>query len=181
MNAGIITLIVVGAVVLLIACCCLTCCLSNSSWIKRKREVWDANSKITETACGAIEYSMRGAAPYILLLHGAPGAHDGASNFAARWVEGGFGVIAPSRPGYGRTPHDSGKSYAAQADCFAALLDVLQIDKVIPYGVSAGGPAAIHFAARHPDKTAALLLEAAVTGPMTHPIEQHLDSGAVKI
>ena len=60
-----------------------------------------------------------------------------------RWLEYGFGVIAPSRPGYGRTPLEIGKTHAESADCYAALLDVLKVDKVVVTGISAGGPSAI--------------------------------------
>ena len=105
-----------------------------------------------------------------MLLHGTPGCHDGLSGVADDWLKEGFGVLAPSRPGYGRTPLVN--SYAEQAHVLAALLDALQIDKVVPLCVSGGGPAGIQFAALHPDRTYALLTECAVTGLMgSHPIE----------
>ena len=37
-------------------------------------------------------------------------------------------MIAPSRPGYGRTPLSSGKTHEEAADLMAALLDELKID-----------------------------------------------------
>ena len=74
----------------------------------------------------------------------------------------GFGTISVSRPGYLRTPLSTGPSMAEQADAMAALLDVLDVDQVVPHGVSGGGPAAIQFAARHPDRTSALLLSCAI-------------------
>jgi pimeloyl-ACP methyl ester carboxylesterase len=42
------------------------------------------------------------------------------------------------------------------------MLDALYIDKVTVLGISSGGPSAVHFAARHPNRTNALLLDAAV-------------------
>ena len=42
------------------------------------------------------------------------------------------------------------------------LLDVLDVDQVVLHGVSGGGPSAIEFAARHPDRTSALLLSCAI-------------------
>ena len=51
----------------------------------------------------------------------------------------------------------------------AALLDELQIDKVVAYGTSGGGPAALEFAIRHSERTKAVLLECAVTGSYKYP------------
>ena len=103
-----------------------------------------------------------------MCLHGSPGLHDGLIQWFSSFSSHGFGVIAPSRPGYGRTNIEIGKSYADQADCFAALLDHLKIDKVSVYGISGGGPAAIQFAARYPKKCSVLLTECAVTGEFVH-------------
>ena len=126
------------------------------------RKQWEAASTIAETTLGPVEYSLRGEGPVILCLHGMPGMHDGVLNMFDSFVEKGFKVLAPSRPGYGRTP--AVFSYAQQADVMSALLDVLQITKVSVYGVSGGGPPAIQFAARHPEKCSSLILESAVTG-----------------
>ena len=58
------------------------------------------------------------------------------------WLDNGFGVICPSRPGYGRTPLGKEKTSAEAADQIAALLDTLKIEKVVASGISGGGPAA---------------------------------------
>ena len=71
----------------------------------------------------------------------------------AFWVDNGYGVIAPSRPGWARTPMDVGKKPDEAADSFAELLDELGIEKVVVHCVSGGGPTGINFAARHPEKT----------------------------
>ena len=71
--------------------------------------------------------------------------------------------LSPPRPGYLRTPLTTGPTYEEQVDAYAALLDSIGVDRVAVYGLSAGGPPAIHFAARHPDRTSALLLGCAVT------------------
>ena len=67
----------------------------------------NATSILVETAFGPVEYSKQGQAPYILLMHGSPGIHDGMAKMGAECLDYGFGVIAPSRPGYGRTPFGS--------------------------------------------------------------------------
>jgi len=131
----------------------------------------DPTAIVAETACGPMEYSITGQAPYVLFLHGSPGCHDGYTKLAEalEWPKNGFGVIAPSRPGYGRTPIASGRTYPAQADCFAALLDTLKIEKVVVYAVSGGSPAALSFAAQHPSRTYCCLTESGATGSFPHP------------
>jgi len=51
-----------------------------------------------------------------------------------------------------------GAAVADQADAYAALLDHLQLDRVVLCGFSAGGPAAIQFALRHPERLYGLVL-----------------------
>ena len=57
----------------------------------------------------------------------------------------GFRVIAPSRPGYLRTPfpRDGDASCVRQADLLACVLDTLGVERVAVMGVSAGGVAAL--------------------------------------
>src|SRR5262245_23674301 len=136
--------------------------LGYSKWRSMRVAELERGSEIVETTRGPVEFSRRGASPYVVVFHGGPGGHDQA--FAAEpLVAAGFGSITPSRPGYLRTPLPVGRSLEEQADTIAALLDALDIDKVAAYGLSAGGPYAIQFAARHPDRTRALLLACAVT------------------
>jgi pimeloyl-ACP methyl ester carboxylesterase len=49
---------------------------------------------------------------------------------------------------------------ADQADVYAVLLDALGIERSAIFGYSAGGPSAIQFALRHPDRTTGLILMA---------------------
>lgn len=114
------------------------------------------------TAHGQVQYARAGAGPMVLALHGGPGGFD--QGLAAAWhlEAGGCEVLAPSRPGYLRTPLVSGLYPEEQADLCAALLDELDVERVAVLGYSAGGPAAVQFAARHPDRTRALFLDAAI-------------------
>jgi pimeloyl-ACP methyl ester carboxylesterase len=82
---------------------------------------------------------------------------------------GAFRYIVPSRPGYLRTPLSVGKTPKEQAEAFAALLDALKIEKVAVIGGSGGGPSAIEFAARYPERCIALVLEAAITMKIVAP------------
>lgn len=131
-------------------------------WRARRIAELESTAEVIETKRGPVEFSRRGVSPYIVLFHGGPGGHD--QSFAVDpLVEAGFGSLTPSRPGYLRTPLATGRTFEEQADAIAFLLDALAIDQVAAYGVSAGGPCAVQFAARHPDRARALLLACAVT------------------
>ncbi|MHA1135693.1 MAG: alpha/beta fold hydrolase, partial [Candidatus Thorarchaeota archaeon] len=79
------------------------------------------------------------------------------------WINEGFSYLSISRPGYLRTPLSTGETFEQQADAIAALLDTLGISEVAILGASAGGPPAIHFALRYPDRVKALVLVSAVS------------------
>ena len=96
------------------------------------------------------------------------------------WETNGFGVIAPARPGYGRTPLGEQGIAAEAADLLAALLDTLGIEKVIVNCVSGGGPTGIWFAIRHPQKTQCLITECALTGNYDHPSAAELSGAMTK-
>ena len=64
-----------------------------------------------DTPHGPVEVFVKGDAPYVLAFFGSPSVHDGAYGLFDEFHEAGFGIISPSRPGYGRTPLSSGKTY----------------------------------------------------------------------
>ena len=122
----------------------------------------NAASEVVDTARGPVEFARHGAAPYVLIMHGTPQGHN-ASFIGEPMEAAGFGTITPSRPGYLRTPLATGRTFAEQADAAAALLEELGIDEVAVYGISGGGPSSIEFAARHPERARALILEVAIS------------------
>ena len=122
-----------------------------------------AASEVAETVLGPVEFLQSGKAPFVLQLHGTPGGYDQCVSLGAPFLAAGMGSIAVSRPGYLRTPISVGRTPAAQADALAALLDTLQVERVAVQGVSGGGPASIHFAARHADRISVLFLTCAVS------------------
>lgn len=74
------------------------------------------------------------------------------------WINAGYGIICPSRPGYLRTPLTRYPvSTDEQADLMAALLDYLHVDKVVVTGGSAGGPAIYQFGIRYSHRVVALI------------------------
>lgn len=121
------------------------------------------NSKLQTTSLGPIEYAMEGSGPVIVGVHGAPGGYDQTFAHLKDLIPANFSLLGWSRPGYLRTPLDVGKSVEQQADALALLLDQLGIKRAAIYGMSAGGPVALTFALRHPDRVWALVLECAIT------------------
>jgi len=119
-----------------------------------------ARSQIVETARGPVEYATVGDGPALLFVHGVMGGYD-QSLLLARLIHG-FQVIAPSRPGYLRTPLGTGSTAAEQADAYAALLDALDIPRVAVIGGSGGGPSALRFALQHPARCWALVMVSAI-------------------
>ena len=131
-------------------------------WKQTVLQRLQANSSIIDTTSGPIEYSMKGEGPALLLLHGTPGGYDQSMATARMFKNDHFRYIAVSRPGYLRTPLQQ-KSPAAQADLYAALLDKLDIQKATVIGTSGGGPSALQFALRHPERCSGLIMICSVS------------------
>jgi len=113
---------------------------------------------VVRTRGGPVEYAEYGAGPAVLALHGAMGGYDQSVILARTIGEPGYRVVAVSRPGYLGTPISAGRTPEEQADRCADLLDVLRIDRTAVMAVSGGGPCALHFALRHPDRCWGLVL-----------------------
>ncbi|WP_341503901.1 alpha/beta hydrolase [Gallaecimonas sp. GXIMD4217] len=120
---------------------------------------WTSESRLAKTPLGPVEYLSKGRGPALLQFHGTPSSYRGNLNFPfydALFQR--YRLISASRPGYLRTPVETGRTPAQQADAFAALVQQLALDKVVVVGISGGGPAALSFARQHGDKCAALVL-----------------------
>lgn len=139
-----------------------------------------SGSRLIRTSAGPVEYAETGEGMPVLMIHGAGGGYDQGLLIGRDFGEG-FRIIAPSRFGYLRTPVPPDASPAAQADAHAALLDELGIDSCVVTGVSAGGPSAIEFALRYPNRTKALLLLVPRTYDPTQSVgpDKRLDSQLV--
>lgn len=121
-------------------------------------------SEVFETACGPVEASISGSGPPVLVVHGAAGGFDQGEVKSEEFS--GVLYISVSRPGYLRTPLDTGRTPAEQADALAALLDTLGISQAGFIGTSTGGLVGLHFALRHPDRCNALVLASGVNAPL---------------
>jgi pimeloyl-ACP methyl ester carboxylesterase len=126
-------------------------------------------SQIAATKNGPIEYIRHGDGPAVLVFHDAPGGYDQGAALAGFLADEGFQVIAPSRPGYLRTPLETGITPENQADAAAQLLDTLGIDQTSVLGFGWGGPAALEFARRFPQRTSALVFVGAAVGRLSPP------------
>ena len=118
--------------------------------------------KIIKTELGKIEYSTTGNGKPILFIHGG---HTNCNS--TLWHKGfdlkKFQLISPSRPGYQNTPLNDNKTPKQAADMIIALLDYLTIDKVILYGISAGGLTTIELAGNYPERVEKLILASAIS------------------
>lgn len=132
----------------------------------------EAGSMLLELSRGTVEVHdsgpqrvplRSGPGPVVLVVHGTPGGYDQARVVAAGLQLQAYRIVSVSRPGYLRTPLASGPTPADQADLLADVLDALEIADAYVIGVSGGGPTAVEFALRHPQRCARLvLLEALV-------------------
>ena len=139
----------------------------SGPYIRWKRDLVDelrSGSRMVATKKGPVEYSIHGeAGPFIAVMHGGPGGYDQTSALFNGLFGKGFRILSWSRPGYIRTPLNTGRTFEEQSHAFTALIDALGIDKTALFAYSAGGPVAVHFAAHNPDRVWALILECAVS------------------
>lgn len=110
-----------------------------------------------DTSYGPVELVDRGSGFPVLSIHGTGGGFDQGLALAEGLRKAGFRILAPSRFGYLGTPVPERNDAVAQADAFAEMLDRLGVERVVVMGASAGAITALAFAARHSDRTAALL------------------------
>jgi pimeloyl-ACP methyl ester carboxylesterase len=132
---------------------------SFQEWLPFAKQQLKANSKIKKTSRGPIEYVKKGKGPVVLALHGAYGGYDQGLLLASHLLQDGFSIVAPSRPGYLRTPLSAGKTAKQQASAMIALLDALHIEKVAVLGFSFGSPVAFELATRYPERVWAAAFE----------------------
>lgn len=109
---------------------------------------------------GIVEYTSDGSGPPALVSHPLFGGFDVGLGVGRNFLGPEFRIVAPSRFGYLGSTLPEAALPADQADAFATVLDTLDLERVVVLGYSAGGPPAIQFALRHPDRISALVLVA---------------------
>ncbi len=120
-------------------------------------------SQVLVTENGEIEYGIDGEGSPVLLIHGAGGGYDQGLLMGQAFLGSGFQFIAVSRFGYLGSPLAEDATVEKQALLYADLLNHLDVEKAIVFGVSAGGPSAVQFAHDYPEKSNALILASAVS------------------
>jgi len=127
-------------------------------------------SQIARTPKGPIEYTLLGNGPVVLVLHGTS-SNCYSTELAEPLVKAGLSVLTPSRPGYGHTPLEVGRSVAQATVALISLLDFLQVQKCSVIALSGGGPTGIALAANYKYRVGHLALIAAVSHPEDRPNE----------
>jgi len=96
-------------------------------------------------------------APALVLIHGATLGSVAYDQYYPLLVEGGLRVIAYDEYGRGFSDRTEGP---LDIDCMRRqlleLLDHLEVDSAVLYGISLGGAIAARFAAAHPERVAAI-------------------------
>ena len=132
------------------------------SWQSKEAKRVSEGGLTVNTALGPVEYQITGSGPVVIYAHGTPGGYDQGLYFARFLGENSCTLISPSRPGYLYTPLASGATPETQADLYAALLDALGIEQASVIGFSGGGPSALQFALRHPERCQGLIMIGAI-------------------
>lgn len=98
----------------------------------------------------------------LLRLQGTPGSRLSIPPLHQEWADLRLRVIMTDRPGFGLSTRLPGRGLLDVVDDYAHLLDQLHLDSVAVLGISGGGPHALAFALRHPDRVRALSVVAGV-------------------
>lgn len=131
-----------------------------------------------ETPRGTIYFTdhRKDANPYppVLLIHGAGGTHLDWSPHIRKLPEA--NAIAPDLNGHGKSTGDGRNTIQDYAQDMIALLDALNLEKVIVCGQSMGGAIAQTIALYHPERLAGMILITTGAKLRVHPdiIEQVL-------
>jgi pimeloyl-ACP methyl ester carboxylesterase len=114
-------------------------------------------SNTLTTRWGPVEFVDEGSGVPVFVSHGVLGGHDNIRDLTDLWIGCDYRAIGPSRFWYLGSAMPDNANPADQADCYAALLDHLGLKRVVALGLSAGGPAAIQLALRHPPRLHGLI------------------------
>jgi len=101
-----------------------------------------------------------GIGPAFVLMHGFPDNLHIYDDLLPFLVAAGRRVVAFDFLGYGASDKPVGAVYGfeQQLGDLEVIVEALHLEKIIPVGHDAGGPAAINFAIDHPDRVASLCI-----------------------
>jgi pimeloyl-ACP methyl ester carboxylesterase len=98
-----------------------------------------------------------------MFFHGAPSSRLRLAYLEPDFLASGIRLVAPDRPGYGRSSPQPGRSMADWPRDVATLADALDIDRFVPAGHSSGGPYALACAAMLSTRVSGAILLGGVT------------------
>jgi haloalkane dehalogenase len=101
-----------------------------------------------------------GSGPAFVLMHGFPDNSHIYDLLIPHLVGAGRRVVAFDFLGFGASDKPPGATYSfsQQVGDLKAVVETLNLGKIVPVGHDAGGPAAINFAIEHPDRVASLCI-----------------------
>jgi haloalkane dehalogenase len=107
-----------------------------------------------------------GSGPTFVVLHGFPDNSHIYDDVIPHLASSGRRTVAIDFLGFGASDKPEGAHYSfdQQLGDLEAVVEVLGIEKIIPVGHDAGGPTAVNFALKHPERTAAVCLMNAFYG-----------------
>jgi len=107
-----------------------------------------------------------GSGPAFVLLHGFPDNSHIYDDLIPHLTAAGRRTVAFDFLGFGASDKPEGAVYSfeQQLGDLEAVADALRLEKIIPVGHDAGGPAAVNFALRHPTRAAGICLMNAFYG-----------------
>ncbi len=113
------------------------------------------------------EYGERQGLP-VMCFHGNPGSRLFWGLLPGFPFQPNLHLIAPDRPGFGRSDFDAGRTLAGWPDDVAALADALGLGRFAVLGLSGGGPFALACAWKIPERLSATGVVSSV-GPYDAP------------
>jgi pimeloyl-ACP methyl ester carboxylesterase len=101
-----------------------------------------------------------GSGPAFVLLHGFPDNSHIYDRVIPKLVSAGRRVVSIDFLGFGHSdkPANAAYSFPQQLGDLEAVVEALNLDSIVTVGHDAGGPTAVNFALRHPDRTAGVVL-----------------------
>jgi len=105
----------------------------------------------------------------VVFFHGTPGSRRLGRLFDDAARREGVRVLAPDRPGYGRSSPWPMRDLSDTGAFVAPVLDDAGVDRVGVVGFSGGGPHALAFAATHGGRVASVDIVAGATPPSLPP------------
>ena len=107
-----------------------------------------------------------GSGPAFVVLHGFPDNSHIYVDLVPHLVAAGRRAVAIDFLGFGASDKPEGARYSfdQQLGDLVAVVEALRLDKIVPIGHDAGGPTAVNFALKHPERTAAICLMNAFYG-----------------